>query len=495
MNKIHNINQKQESAKGNIQNKSIYSSQHDFFIETDYATYIESQDGTYHSYTFPIWRLEDNGLFENILFSLKPDGTYKTFIVSYDLTEQERDDLNNGLYVNIDGRFISTEINAEQLVDNVMSKQSAECTWSFTESCSYGNDNHPDGHEYSGAECPGYQMTYTQYCPPAAGSGPPADTDPAGPEDTGGTNPDGDPDNNCNNCGANGSNTGGSNTPGENSNVTYYTDNTSPAYQRGKYFKRNQLLDTQRAHFLALHLDDQQAIIDYLESTLTSDDIDGEFEGYSAEAVEFAIAAIEALEDGGEVDFEREIIIGNTVPDCVKSIITDLLNDNAYLDLGDMPDEVKQELNLSGYILDLFNNSENFQLTFKTENIPPNANGDILNAKTDRGPIYGSPGNFFINITIDSSYISNATDLAIARTIIHESVHAYILYTYQTEIFSDLSQAFMTLLTAAGMPEDDNPAQHQLMVDRFVNAMSNSLRNWDENSITDWNYYDYISWS
>ena len=53
----------------------------------------------------------------------------------------------------------------------------------------------------------------------------------------------------------------------------------------------------------------------------------------------------------------------------------------------------------------------------------------------------------------------------------------------------------MVLLTEAGMPENDNPAQHQLMVDNFISAIANSLENWDESSIPDSNYYDYISWS
>ena len=216
---------------------------------------------------------------------------------------------------------------------------------------------------------------------------------------------------------------------------------------------------------------------------------------YEQEALDFVEEALEALINDGEVNFENKVIIEESIPDCVKNIINELVEDDTFLDLGDMPNFVKEQLNLSGFILDLFNNSNNWQLTFKAENLPPNSNGDRTNANTAGQVDSGNPGNYIINITIDSSYIENATDLSIARTIIHETLHAYILYIYQTEIFGDLAQAYTHLLSEAGYPEDTNPVQHQLFAEEFVHAISTSLEAWDDSSLSDNNYYDYLSWS
>jgi hypothetical protein len=209
----------------------------------------------------------------------------------------------------------------------------------------------------------------------------------------------------------------------------------------------------------------------------------------------FIEEAIDILNNDGEVDFNRKIIIESSVPNCVENILNDIISDNTYIDLGDMPNEVKQELNLSGYIMDLFNNSDKFALIFNSQSLTStDQNGNIIykNAQTDIRIDPNNRGNFIFTITIDPSYISNATDLAIARTIIHESVHAFISYKYQTDIFSDLSQSLTHLLSQAG--GDPNTAQHMLMSTDFVEAIANSLGSWDNNTLPN-EYYDYLSWS
>lgn len=90
LSQLNNLQEKLKEKSRSVQEKTAYSSEYDFYVETDYATYIENQDGSYHSYTFPMWRLEDNGLLENMFFSLQPGGTYKTFIVSYALPNRSK---------------------------------------------------------------------------------------------------------------------------------------------------------------------------------------------------------------------------------------------------------------------------------------------------------------------------------------------------------------------------------------------------------------------
>ncbi len=92
-----------------------------------------------------------------------------------------------------------------------------------------------------------------------------------------------------------------------------------------------------------------------------------------------------------------------------------------------MPDFVKEELNLSGEIMDVFNNSDQYHLNFKVEDLSPNSLGHEINATT-----FFNDSTKAFDITLNTSYISNATDLVIARTIIHEPLHAYINFVYYT---------------------------------------------------------------
>lgn len=76
--------------------RTVYAEEYGFYVNTDYANYIVSRDSSYHSYTFPILRTARNGLLENLLFSLQDDGSYRIFLVAYELTPREEEDMING---------------------------------------------------------------------------------------------------------------------------------------------------------------------------------------------------------------------------------------------------------------------------------------------------------------------------------------------------------------------------------------------------------------
>ncbi len=67
--------------------RDVYNEAYDFTIETDQAIYIENSQ--YHSYTFTIYRDEPNNLVENLVFSLQDDGSYKTILMKYSLTNED----------------------------------------------------------------------------------------------------------------------------------------------------------------------------------------------------------------------------------------------------------------------------------------------------------------------------------------------------------------------------------------------------------------------
>lgn len=235
---------------------------------------------------------------------------------------------------------------------------------------------------------------------------------------------------------------------------------------------------------------------DYLCEPMSQNEINWAYDNHNEATIIWNYIFNNINPQNGEcanVDFEEQIIIDSNVPDCVKNIIYDLKADDEFIDLGDMPDSVKQELNLSGFILDIFANSDLYNLTFKVENLEPNAQGEIKNADTDAVRDPDNPLNINFVITLDESYVENATDLAITRSIIHESLHAYISFIYQTEMFNELSNTLRNLLDESGY--EMNPAQHNLMTQRFINNIGNSLENWDNSALSNNQYYNYLSWS
>lgn len=86
-----------------------------------------------------------------------------------------------------------------------------------------------------------------------------------------------------------------------------------------------------------------------------------------------------------------------------------------------------------------------------------------------------------ITTTLSSSYLNNSTQLSIARTIIHEMTHAYILYmdsasdSYRANITSYASQFGYN---PYGNNTERNEFQHNFM-GQYQNAMAYALKEWD----------------
>lgn len=73
-------------------------------IYTNYSKYVESEDGLYHSYTFPAKDLNYPELLKNLVISLQPDGSYKEMFITYDLTEEEIELINQGYQIDFSGK-------------------------------------------------------------------------------------------------------------------------------------------------------------------------------------------------------------------------------------------------------------------------------------------------------------------------------------------------------------------------------------------------------
>jgi len=189
--------------------------------------------------------------------------------------------------------------------------------------------------------------------------------------------------------------------------------------------------------------------------------------------------------DYERLEEEDKINTDNLNNDCVEGIIEKLQVKDSQLSV--IPDLGTEVSHLSQIILDLFKTSNEYHLNFKIGDAT-NANGHARNAYTS--PSSNRLGEFTFTITLDQGYIENARQLAIARTIIHESLHAYLGYLYQ----DDPTTTFMQILNRY-RTEKSKLGEHEFMT-QFTEAIGASLASWDNHSLDHiLNYYEALGWS
>ena len=111
-------------TKPNIKNSNVQNS-------NSYNFEIDFNDGTHfsylnlESYTFPIRRVIDNGLLENIVISEHTDGRYYAKLLKYNLTLQEKIDLANDELKSIQNPIV-TEVLGEYSFGNQIQ---SDCGW------------------------------------------------------------------------------------------------------------------------------------------------------------------------------------------------------------------------------------------------------------------------------------------------------------------------------------------------------------------------------
>ena len=161
---------------------------------------------------------------------------------------------------------------------------------------------------------------------------------------------------------------------------------------------------------------------------------------------------------GNCVTPEEDNIVNDLTNPCAKELFTELLSridTDVLMEAGDFADEV----------LRLFDESQNTDLTIR--------NGSLVgvNASTVQ-----------TTITMNDSFLQNATTLAIVGTMIHEMTHAYLnAYFYGYPDFQDrpLRDKLHRYASENGYT-DLNRFHHEFM-GQYVSAIAFSLRHWDLN--------------
>jgi hypothetical protein len=174
-------------------------------------------------------------------------------------------------------------------------------------------------------------------------------------------------------------------------------------------------------------------------------------------------------------------IINKLTNPCAKNIFTELENGIFTTDPLKPEIQIPNEsinLNFSESILKLFNESNTSLLLIR--------NGD--NVK-------GNAHTIGTSITLKNSYLESATQLSIARSIIHELVHTYLngIYLGLPDFENkSLNEKMKIFAKDNGYIIGTNRFQHEFM-GQFIEAMAYSLYEWDKNYGTGgnlgWDYY------
>lgn len=200
---------------------------------------------------------------------------------------------------------------------------------------------------------------------------------------------------------------------------------------------------------------------------------------------EFAQAAAIATLEGGTVYYDDEIILDASVNDCMKNIINALREKDTY---GSLTPDIGGAHTLTSYILDIFDKNPEYHVIFKIEDLKQDENGNEINGETSN-----ENSRSTYTITIDDDLIKDGTTLSIAKTIIHETMHAFLLYNHYDGQGTEMDR-LLNLLYAKYRenPNQDNLYQHEF-ISQYVEALAHVLAVWDNNRQSI-DYYKNLSW-
>ena len=187
---------------------------------------------------------------------------------------------------------------------------------------------------------------------------------------------------------------------------------------------------------------------------------------------------------------KRKHIIYEDIPPCIKDIVQQLedLNEN-NTDFSSLDESGG---NIAPYILNFFKNSSRDHITFTKEALPYEENGYTI-----------PKGSNYYQIVLNENLLRKGSKLYIAKTIIHESVHALIFSEldrrgarrdHDGDLVENIDMLYNIYKNDTNLSYNDKHAltQHEF-ISQFVTAMSLSLKKFDGGE-KPLEYYQYLLW-
>lgn len=209
----------------------------------------------------------------------------------------------------------------------------------------------------------------------------------------------------------------------------------------------------------------------------------------SPEAKNFTEKAIEKLMNDEELSFNALIIEEQIKDENLDPCSKNILNQLKSLTSND----IAKVLSRFGNV----NSKYNWEIKTGTPTNPNNVFETNWNLDNSGVPMANN-----YKTVVNISYVNNATDLAIARVILHEAIHAYILSnvddylnspsTYLQDNFSEVWNYYLAKSKGVDIGNIED-AHHEEMANAFIEVISNALAEFDNNK-QDSSYYEYLAW-
>jgi hypothetical protein len=210
---------------------------------------------------------------------------------------------------------------------------------------------------------------------------------------------------------------------------------------------------------------------------------------YNPDAILLDEQVIEAWAYGDEFSFEdfvtaffieQNIILPNLDP-CSNNLLTQLKS----LQQNDIAKIIAR--------FDAPNSIYNWEVQASTPTVPGNA------AETDWKRDAGGNAIDYNYLThINPSYVNQATKIAIARTILHELLHTYLISLVDDAILTgsnDVTNFPMLWNALVNNTYNNNPnqLQHEIIGRKFIEPLRDALKEWD-GALQPNQYYEDLAW-
>ena len=416
------------STKNKIQDikkngRTVMENLYNFVIDTSFVNIASNPN--YTSYTFNISRTNQNKEeFENLLIEVKNNNVPKAFLLKYKLNADDN-------YTLLSKKQIEYNLNEQGLV-----YYGPECyseIMVISVSCS-GPGHHYDN---SNGDCTAgdfYSITLSREVCSGGGGSEMGD-------DGGGFTPTTNP------------STGGS---GSGSTQTSYTYTMPPLELKRKTFLMNLKNNNLAAYnWLRTQSESTQGqIYNYLANTGTQDNPEQQYSQEKCYHIEQLILLRLQVGSLNHENFNNQIT--STLPICLENVLTDL----KLLQNGKFGQVIKKFSGTSPIPV-------NFNWNVVVRTLPNNE------AASTSGSILG--GNA-VSTTINSNYVNVSTDISLARTLIHECFHAYLvsIYRYRT-IDTNYVNLINTYLSQFNNSTDATQ-HHVFVVSNIINEIAISIK-------------------